>query len=50
MLSDAEILQALEPILISYAAEKLAGEHFEDYVHRKNIIQDKHKIELKQTL
>ncbi|MFB9843835.1 NADPH-dependent assimilatory sulfite reductase hemoprotein subunit [Mucilaginibacter ginsenosidivorans] len=48
MLSEAEILQALEPILISYAAEKLAGEHFGDYVHRKNIVQDKRKTGLKQ--
>jgi sulfite reductase (NADPH) hemoprotein beta-component len=50
MLSEADILQALEPILISYAAEKLASEHFGDYVHRKNIVQDKHKTGLKQTL
>ncbi|HEY4327611.1 MAG TPA: NADPH-dependent assimilatory sulfite reductase hemoprotein subunit [Mucilaginibacter sp.] len=48
MLSEAEILQALEPILVSYAAEKLAGEHFGDYVHRKNIVQDKRKTGLKQ--
>lgn len=49
MLSEAEILQALEPILVSYAAEKLAGEHFGDYVHRKNIVQDKYKTGLNQT-
>ena len=48
MLSEAEILQALEPILVGYAAEKLAGEHFGDYVHRKNIVQDKRKTGLKQ--
>ena len=38
MLSEAEILEELEPILISYATEKFPGETFGDYVHRKNII------------
>lgn len=38
MLSEEEILKELEPILVSFAAEKMAGEHFGDYVHRKNIV------------
>jgi len=38
MLSESDILDALEPIIAGYAADRLAGEHFGDYVHRKNIV------------
>ena len=38
MLSEEEILQSIKPILKSYADEKLDGEHFGDFVHRKNIV------------
>jgi sulfite reductase (NADPH) hemoprotein beta-component len=38
MLAESEILEELEPILISYATEKFPEEHFGDFVHRKNIV------------
>ena len=38
MLSEAEILQEIEPVVEGFAKERTPGEHFGDYVHRKNIV------------
>lgn len=38
MLSEAGILEALEPIIRSFSLERKPGEHFGDYVHRKEIV------------
>jgi sulfite reductase (NADPH) hemoprotein beta-component len=38
MLSEAGILETLEPIIKNFSLERKPGEHFGDYVHRKKII------------
>ena len=38
MLSEADILQELEPIIAAYAQERTEGEHFGDFVIRKGIV------------
>jgi sulfite reductase (NADPH) hemoprotein beta-component len=38
MLSEEEILAALQPIIAGFSAERLPAEHFGDYVHRKKIV------------
>lgn len=38
MLSEADILQEIEPIIKSFSHERIPGEHFGDYVHRKKIV------------
>jgi sulfite reductase (NADPH) hemoprotein beta-component len=38
MLSEADILQALKPMLKDFSMERNPGEHFGDYVHRKGIV------------
>ncbi|QHT70633.1 assimilatory sulfite reductase (NADPH) hemoprotein subunit [Rhodocytophaga rosea] len=39
MLSEEAIIETLEPIIASYAQEREGGEHFGDFVIRKNIIE-----------
>lgn len=39
MLSEEAIIEALEPILASYAKERLESEHFGDFVIRKKIVK-----------
>lgn len=38
MLSEADILETLEPILKGFSKERNPGEHFGDYVHRKGLV------------
>jgi sulfite reductase (NADPH) hemoprotein beta-component len=38
MLSEADILEELEPIIAAYAQERTDGEHFGDFVIRKGIV------------
>ena len=40
MLNESEILSTLEPILKDYADTKLKGEHFGDFVIRKNYVKE----------
>jgi len=37
-ITEAEIVQALDPLLARYAAERLAGEGFGDFLHRAGLI------------
>lgn len=39
MLSETDILETLEPIIRNFSQERLPGEHFGDYVHRRNLVK-----------
>ncbi len=38
MLGEADIMETLEPLFQAFSKEKNPGEHFGDFVHRKNIV------------